>query len=317
MADTNKKSNRIMGPTDEAGKIDFVGKIGLFGGISGIAVILSLVLIFTKGFDYGIDFVGGTEMEVKFLSSVGMDQVREIVEKAGVENSSIQGFAGGTEFMLRFQVAKGATDKDTNQNLVKGIAKVKEDLIKTFAAQNPEFRRVDTVGPQVGAELKRHALLAAFYCFLVILIYVGLRFDYKFAPGAVLCLVHDAIVTLGIFCLLGKEVNVQIMAAILTLIGYSLNDTIVVYDRIRETTHTFREKGMTFIVNRAVNDMLQRTILTSLLTFLSALALYLFGKGVIVDLAFAFGIGIIVGTYSSIYVASPLVIWLERVVKKA
>jgi preprotein translocase subunit SecF len=141
---------------------------------------------------------------------------------------------------------------------------------------------------------------------------VGLRFDYKFAPGAVLCLAHDAIITLGIFVLVGKEVNVPVLAAILSLMGFSLNDTIVVFDRIRETESHYREKGIRYIINKSINDMLGRTIITSGTTFVSSLCLYIFADGTVSDIAFALCIGIIFGTYSSIYVAAPLVLGMEK-----
>jgi preprotein translocase subunit SecF len=168
------------------------------------------------------------------------------------------------------------------------------------------------VGPQVGAELKRNGFLAVFYCLLVILIYVGLRFDYKYSPGAVICLFHDAVITLAIFVLVGKEVNVPILAAILSLIGFSLNDTIVVFDRIRETEDHYRHKSISFIINKAINDMLERTIITSGTTFVSALSLYLFAGGTVSDIAFAICVGIFFGTYSSIYVAAPLILFVDK-----
>jgi preprotein translocase subunit SecF len=154
--------------------------------------------------------------------------------------------------------------------------------------------------------------LAAFYAFLVILIYVGIRFDYNYAPGAVLCLVHDSIVTLGVFSILGREFNTQIMAAVLTLIGYSLNDTIITFDRIRETAPLNKDKSSAFIINKSINDMFIRTLLTSSATMIAVLALYFFGGGVISEIAFTLVIGILIGTYSSIYVAAPLVLVMER-----
>jgi preprotein translocase subunit SecF len=168
------------------------------------------------------------------------------------------------------------------------------------------------VGPQVGAELKRSGVLAVFYCLLVILIYVAMRFDYLYSPGAVICLLHDAVITLAIFVLVGKEVNVPILAAILSLIGFSLNDTIVVFDRIRETEHTYKGHGWAFIINRAINDMLGRTLITSGTVFVSSLCLYIFAGGVVSDIAFAICVGIFFGTYSSIYIAAPLILVMEK-----
>ena len=204
---------------ESAGRFDFVGKIGLFGGLSAIFVVVSLIFLAIHGIPYGIDFAGGTEIQVKFGTPVSIDQVRAMADKQGLLNVGVQGFGDQSEYIIRFQTSKGKTDKETNEQQNQGVARLKDSLQSQFSAQQPEIRRVDSVGPQVGAELKRNGFLAVFYCLLVILIYVGLRFDYKYAPGAVICLAHDAIITLGIFVAVGKEVNVPILAAILTLIG--------------------------------------------------------------------------------------------------
>ena len=294
------------------GRFDFVGKVGIFGGISLAFVILSLMYLAIKGINYGIDFKGGTEVQVKFAQSVTIDQVRSSLEGMHLGEVSVQAFGEGNEFIIRFQGEQGADDKETNEKLNASIAAVKEKITTTFAAQGPDIRRVDTVGPQVGNELKRNGFLAVFYCLLVILIYVGLRFDYQFAPGAVLCLFHDAVITLAIFLIVGKEVNIPIMAAILTLMGFSLNDTIVVFDRIRETTHIYKDRGYKFIINKAINDMLGRTLITSGTVFISALCLFIFANGVVADIAFAICVGILFGTYSSIYVAAPLILLFEK-----
>jgi preprotein translocase subunit SecF len=302
--------------SESAGKYDFVGKVSFFTGFSALLVILSFIYLAIHGVSYGIDFKGGTEFQVRFDKSVTIDQVRKSVDDLQLGEVGIQSFGEGNEFIIRFQGKAGANDKETNDTLNKDIAKIKDMITAKFAANTPEIRRIDTVGPQVGAELKRNGLLAVFYCLLVILIYVGLRFDYKYAPGAVFCLFHDAIITLGIFVLVGKEVNVPILAAILTLIGYSLNDTIVVFDRIRETDSIFHEKGYRFIINRAINDMLHRTLITSGTVFTSALCLFLFSGGTVSDIAFAICIGIIFGTYSSIYVAAPIVLLMDKLTAK-
>jgi preprotein translocase subunit SecF len=294
------------------GKFDFVGKAGIFGGISALFVVISLVYLAIHGITYGIDFSGGTEMQVKFGQNVTIEQVRSLTDKLKLPNVSIQGFAGTSEYVVRFQLEKSKDDKETNQKLNESIAGLKAGVMTEFASAQPEIRRVDTVGPQVGAELKRNGLLAVFYCLLVILIYVALRFDYKYSPGAVICLAHDAIITLGIFVFVGKEVNIPVLAAILTLIGYSLNDTIVVFDRIRETEHEYAKKGFRFIINKAINDMFERTLITSGTTFVSGLCLYFFAGGMVSDIAFAICVGIFFGTYSSIYVAAPLILLMEK-----
>lgn len=305
--------------TNESGKFDFVGKVGLFGGASLILVVISLVYLLVHGVNWGIDFKGGTEMQVRFGESTAIDQVRKATEKLGLGEVGVQGFGDQNEYVIRFQGQKGKTDKETNDLLNASIEKLKTAITTDLAAHKPDIRRVDTVGPQVGAELKRNGFLAVFYCLLVILVYVGLRFDYKYAPGAVLCLAHDVVITLAIFVLVGKEVNVPVLAALLSLIGFSLNDTIVVFDRIRETESHYREKGIQYVINRSINDMLGRTLITSGTTFVSAVCLFIFADGTVSDIAFALSVGILFGTYSSIYVAAPLVMLMEKLkmIKKA
>ncbi len=294
------------------GKFDFVGKAGLFGGISVALMVLSFFYLALRGITYGIDFIGGTELQVKFGVPVSIDQVRELAEKQGLTNVHVQGFGDQSEYIIRFQTEVGKSDKETNdrQNIL--VTQLRGALNKEMDEHKPDIRRVDSVGPQVGAELKRNGFLAVFYSLLVILIYVALRFDYKYSPGAVACLLHDAVITMGIFVFVGKEVNVPILAAILTLIGYSLNDTIVVYDRIRETEGIYRDKGMAFVINRAVNDMFGRTLITSGTVFVSAACLYAFAGGTVADIAFAICVGIAFGTYSSIYVAAPSILLIEK-----
>lgn len=295
------------------GRFDFVGKVGLFGGISLALVIGSIIYLVMHGITYGIDFAGGTELQVRFEKpGVTIDHVRSTAEKLGLLNVGVQGFGDTSEFIVRFQTEHGKTEKETNAIQNAAVIKLREAITTEYAANSPEIRRVDSVGPQVGNELKRNGFLAVFYSLLVILIYVALRFDYKFSPGAVICLFHDAVITLALFVAVGKEVNIPIMAAILTLIGYSLNDTIVVFDRIRETEHEYKNKGIRFIINRSINDMLERTIITSGTTFTSALCLYLFAGGTVSDIAFAICVGIFFGTYSSIYVAAPLILMMEK-----
>jgi preprotein translocase subunit SecF len=294
------------------GKFDFIGKVGIFGGISLILTIASLIYIAVHGISYGIDFKGGTEIQVKFTGAVTIEQVRESIGGMSLGEVGVQTIGDGSEFVIRFQGLQGATDKETNEILNKSIAEVKEKITTSFAAQNPDFRRVDTVGPQVGGELKRSGMLAMFYCLLVILIYVAVRFDYNYSPGAVVCLFHDAVITLAVYILVGKEVNIPIMAAILTLIGFSLNDTIVVFDRIRETAHKYKKEGMAFVINKSINDMLGRTLITSGTVFISALCLFIFAGGVVSDIAFALCVGILFGTYSSIYVAAPMILIVDK-----
>jgi preprotein translocase subunit SecF len=298
--------------TESFGRFDFVKNIGLFGGISAILIIGSIIYLAIRGINYGIDFKGGTEIQVKFNQSVTIDEVRASIADLKLGEAGVQGFGEGNEYIIRFVGEKGANDKETNEKLQASIAGIKDHLTTKFADKGAEIRRVDSVGPQVGSELKRNGVLSIFYCLLIIAIYVSMRFDYKYSPGAVVCLFHDVFITLAIFMLVGKEVNVPILAAMLSLIGFSLNDTIVVFDRIRETESQYKNKGMTFIVNKSINDMLGRTVITAGSLALTSLCLYLFAGGVVSDIAFVITVGLFFGTYSSIYVAAPLIILMEK-----
>ena len=296
----------------EFGRFDFVKAAPIMGGISLLATVLAAYWIMTKGFNYGIDFAGGTEVQVRFEQPVAQGDLRKTIIETGISEPTVQSFGDDKEYLIRLESVRAESEKEMNVKLKEQIAKLTTAMKSKFALKDDGIRRVDTVGPQVGSELKRNGLLAAFYSFLVILIYVAVRFDYKYAPGAVLCLVHDSIVTLGVFSLLGREVNVQIMAAVLTLIGYSLNDTIVTFDRIRETYPTYRDYGMPFVINKSINDMFVRTLMTSFMTLLAVTMLMNLGGGVISEIAFTLFIGIIIGTYSSIYVASPLILIMDK-----
>jgi preprotein translocase subunit SecF len=310
-ADKQAARNEIF--NEDHGKIDFVKLAPLMGGISVLLTIAAVVLLMTKGLNYGIDFAGGTEIQVRFPGTVDALQLRKSVEDVGVINPTVQAIGGTNEFLIRLETPQGQNEKETNSLISANVKKIRDELKTKFSLSDDGVLRVDTVGPAVGSELRNRGLLAAFYSFLVILIYVAMRFDYKYAPGAVLCLVHDSIFTIGVFSLLGREFNVQIMAAILTLIGYSLNDTIVTFDRIRETAPHYRGvMSMKWIINKAVNDMLGRTILTAGCTMIAVLALYFFGGGVISEIAFTLIIGILIGTYSSVYVAAPLILVMEK-----
>ncbi|MBX9765959.1 MAG: protein translocase subunit SecF, partial [Bdellovibrionales bacterium] len=267
----------------DTGRFDFVGKMNVFIILSTIAVLGTFVLQFTKGANYGIDFAGGVEIQLKTQQPVETSAVRDFLKPHGLEDATILAFKGSNEIVVRFPNMEGATEKDVNDKTAKKIVDVTEGLKTTFAAQGMEIRGQAAVGPQVGTQLKRNSMLALFYSLLVILIYVAMRFDYEFAPGAVLALFHDAIVTYGILLLIGKEINIQILAAILTIIGYSLNDTIVIYDRIRENLPVYKDVPIRDLVNRSINEMLGRSLLTSVTAFLSVICLALIGGGVIAD----------------------------------
>lgn len=293
-------------------KIDFVRLAPFMGAFTIMLTVAAITLMLTKGFNYGIDFAGGTEMQVKFDHAVTAQELRTTLAGAGVAEPNVQSFGGPNEFLIRLGTPEGADDNIRNQRNNEVLAKVKTALNEKLGLKAEQIGRVDTVGPQVGSDLKKNGMLAAFYSFLVILIYISVRFDYVYAPGAIVCVLHDAIMILGIFSLLGREVNIQIIASVLTLIGYSMNDTIVTFDRIRETAPIYRDRSLAYIINKAINDMLGRTFLTAGATMLACLGLYLFGGGVIADIAFTLIIGILIGTYSSIYVAAPMIMVMEK-----
>lgn len=294
------------------GRFDFLGistpitlaTIGL--------VIFALSWIALKGFNYGVDFSGGIEIQVHFKELVDASKLRTYMESNGYPNAAVQNLGDNHEFLMHIESPKGASDEEVNTYIKTTVEKLKSGLASAFANEGAEVRRVDTVGPQVGAELKRNGILAAFYCFLLILVYIGLRFDYRYAPAAVFCLFHDAAITCGIYSLFGWEFTVQTLAAVLTIIGYSLNDTIVIFDRIRENQGIHRDKTLYWVCNLSINETLSRTILTFFTTLMTVVAMYIFADGAIRDFARAMMIGMFLGVYSTVYVATPLMLAADR-----
>lgn len=281
---------------------DFVGKRFIWIGISIVLMVGTAILLMTKGLNYGIDFTGGAEVQLHFKKPVGIGELREKLEKGGFKNLLIQqlGQASESDFLV-----KVSGDESELQQIA---GRTEQSLLGAMSKDDFEIQRVDVVGPQAGGELRKSGFLALFYTLLCILIYVAVRFDYRYSPGAVLALVHDSMLTLGIFVITQREFSLQIVAAILTVIGYSNNDTIIVYDRIRETIKAYPNRSFEENVNRSINETLSRTILTSVTTLFVVTSLMLFGGGVIHDFAFTMFIGILVGTYSSIFIASPILI---------
>ena len=289
-------------------KFDFIGK-------RYIAYLFSLTLIFgswfygvfIKGPKFGIDFTGGVLVQVKINDpQVTTGTIRELF-KGKVEGILVQNVEGESEFLIK---APAIGDPNKTVNTVRKILTEKFD-------GKVDIRKVEMIGPTVGKELREKGIMAIIYALLGILIYVAWRFEPIFAFGAVLALIHDALATTGIFMAVGREFSLPVIAALLTVIGYSINDTIVVYDRIRENMKIFlRSKPFEEIVNESINQTLSRTVITSLTTLFVVLCLYLFGGGVINDFAFVLLVGIIVGTYSSIFIASAIVVDWYKYVKK-
>ena len=304
----------------EKREFNFLSYSAYVTSISLLLAIGMLIWISIEGFNYGIDFVGGNEIQVRFQQPPEIETFRNYISDKGFLKPSVQTYGEDNEFLIRTGQTTGRDDEDLVHSTGTTFHQVEllvESLKIDFADQGIEVRRVDSVGPQIGAELRTKGLLAVFYSLIMILIYVGLRFDYKFAPPAVICLFHDAVWTMWVFTVFHLVVNVQTLAALLAIIGYSLNDTIVTFDRIRENQGFFGKKmGFGALCNRSINDVLSRTLLTSLTTMLAVGVMWFFTDGVIKDFAFTLGVGVLIGTYSSIYVATPLVVFIHRFQQK-
>ncbi len=287
--------------------IDFVGKRKLALLLSIIILVVGAAsLIVEGGPNYGIDFAGGTLVQVKVGQKTGPVEMKEALASLELGGLVVQTFGDeANEFLVRAA--------NTSSEL-EGLSRdIKEALSAHYGADMVELRRSEMVGPKVGADLREKGVLAILYAMVGILLYITWRFEFRFAIGAIIALLHDVGITLGAFSLFGKEIDLPIIAAFLAIIGYSLNDTIIVYDRIRENMGKLSKESFATIVNRSINETLSRTILTSGTTLLVVLALFVFGGGVIHNFAFALLIGVLVGTYSSIFIASPLLLYWENV----
>lgn len=292
-------------------KIDFLGKrkIALIFSLTLIGISL-VSLIIRGGPNYGIDFRGGTSIQTKFANTISIGEVRSAVSQLGYVNAEIKqiGYASDNEIIIRIEEMGG--NVDLGQVLEQG-------LTDAFPENTHEIRKVDEVGPKIGGELRRAAVLAVLVALLLILAYISWRFEFKFAIGAVAALFHDVIITLGVFSVINYEISLAVVAAFLTIVGYSLNDTIVVFDRIRENLKILRREVYEKILNISINQTIGRTILTSMTTLIVVLTLFLFGGEIIKPFAFALIVGVLIGTYSSIFIASPLVLeWQLNAEKK-
>jgi preprotein translocase subunit SecF len=333
--------------------IDFIGKRKIAFVFSVVMILVSIgTLIVHKGPRYGIDFAGGTLVQVKFDGPVSIDGIKSGLKNMQLAASAVQQFgqAEDNEYLIR---------TDATISAMEGLSETIQERLKEATDVPVEIRRVEMVGPQVGQDLREKALFAMFYALLFITVYISGRFElkwaksgivaaaimgavyllslfnvsvpflmlaalivslvifwffeFKYAMGAIVALIHDVTITVGIFSLFDKEFTLPIVAALLTIIGYSLNDTIIVFDRIRENLRKYHKEPMTTIVNKSINETLSRTILTSLTTLVVVVALFVLGGGIIHDFSFALLVGVLIGTYSSIYVASPILLaWQAR-----
>ncbi len=285
-------------------KINFIGqrKTALIFSVALILIGLGSLAI-QQGPNLGIDFLGGTAIALKFEKDVSIAEVRSAISSAGFDNAEIKSFGSENEILIRVEEQESGT-KITDA--------IKTDMTNAFPDNPYIVDMVEKVGPKIGSELRSATIWAVLIALLCLLIYISWRFEFVFAIGAIAALFHDVLITLGVFSVLRLEITLAIIAAFLTIVGYSLNDTIVVFDRIRENLKVMRRDTYETIVNTSINQSLSRTIVTSLTTLVVVLILYLFGGAVIRNFAFAIIVGVIIGTYSSIFIASPIVVEWEK-----
>lgn len=283
-------------------EIGFVPHRMLAMSLSALLILGSIIVFFLNGLNFGIDFRGGTLIEASAETAVDIAALRNRLGAMELGEVQIQEFGKDTDVLIRIAEAEGATDTSSD---LSAVERVRSELSEDF-----DIRRVEIVGPQVSAELIQTGLLAVVAAIISMLIYIWFRFEWQFSVGAVLALVHDVVLTIGIFALLQLDFNLSILAAILTIVGYSMNDTVVVYDRVRENLRKYKKMDIAELLDIAINETLSRTVMTSVTTLLALIALYLLGGEVIRGFTFAMIWGVIVGTYSSIFIAAPLLIML-------
>ena len=281
---------------------DFMSKRTMAVGFSVILLFVAIGSMATRGLNFGLDFTGGTLIEMKYSHAVDLSVVRSTLETSGFPEAVVQHFGTASEIMVRIAPRENQSNADISTTVMAALRGADEGKV--------EMRRVEFVGPQVGDELAEDGALAMIYALICILIYVGFRFEYRFAIGAVMALIHDVLLTVGAFALFQLEFDLTVLAAVLAVIGYSLNDTIVVFDRIRENFRKMRKGTSRDVVNASLNQTLARTMMTSITTLLVLIALFIFGGELIHGFATALIFGVVIGTYSSIYVASSSALML-------
>ena len=272
-----------------------------FNILSISLVIISLFFLIFKGLNFGIDFKGGTLIELRSTDSkINVSSLRDNLNQMNLGDISVKNFGNETDFLIKFE---NSDNKDA-------IEEIKANLDKSFG-NNFNFRRVENVGPKVSAELLRSGVIAISVALALMLIYIWIRFEWQFSLGAILALFHDVIVTLGLFSLLGLEINLSIIAAVLTIVGYSMNDTVVIFDRIRENLLKYSKIDTNQIADISINETLSRTIITSVTTLLALFSIFILGGEILRGFSFAMILGVLVGTYSSIFVASPVLSYFK------
>lgn len=284
---------------------DFMKMFPVTLAISVVIVVGSLILLFTKGLNYGVDFKGGAEIQIKFEKSVELEAVRSSLGEAGFSGSQVQsiGDASQNEFLI-----KVASNDDLN--------KLTDDINimfqKKFDGMGLDIRKTDIVGPKAGEQLRSSAVQAIVWAILLIVIYIALRFDYEYAPGAVITLIHDAVLIVGIFTLFQKEFSLQIVGALLAVVGYSVNNTVIIFDRVRENVEKATTSDIADVVNVSINETLSRAILTTITTLFVSFVMLFMAGGVIHDFFFAITVGIIGATFSSIFIAAPAISYIQK-----
>jgi preprotein translocase subunit SecF len=291
-------------------EFDFMAKKTMAVTLSCAVILIGLIsIVFHGGLRYGIDFAGGTLVQLKFKNPPIIEEVRDGLRSIDLGDSTIQEFGSKNHLLVRVERSEGKLEEIGT--------KIKNSLIGRYEADSIVVERVEMVGPKVGKDLREKAVLSIIYAIIGIVIYISWRFEFQYAVAAIIALIHDVLVTMGVFSLADKEFTLVIVAAFLTIIGYSLNDTIVVFDRIRENMRRKGKTSLKDIINTSINQTLSRTILTSGTTLLVVVALFFLGGEIIHDFSFALMIGVLVGTYSSIFIASVfLVYWKSRSAKK-
>ena len=281
-------------------KIGFMrlSRYGFF--LSGLLCLASILLFFFVGLNVGVDFKGGTVVSIRTEQAANIDELRNQIDSLGLGSAELQEYGSPRDILIRLEAQAGGDEAEQA-----AVAKLKESL-----GPGIEYRSVEVVGPKVSGELAQEGILAVVLAIFCVLFYIWFQFEWQFAVGAVLSLLHDVVLTIGLFCLIGLEFNLSIIAAILTIVGYSLNDTVVVFDRIREFLRKYKSMPLADLIDFSINSVLPRTLLTSVTTLIALTALYIFGGEVISGFTFAMLWGVLVGTYSSIFIASPVLILL-------
>jgi preprotein translocase SecF subunit len=275
----------------------------IFNLTSSLLIVISILLLLFKGLNYGVDFKGGTLIEIRTTNNnISISDLRKAFNKMDLGDISVKEFGKKNDFIIKFE----KKDKP-KENIIENI---KKNLSKSIG-NNFEFRRVESVGPKVSSELLISGIIAIALSLGAMLIYIWIRFEWQFSLGAIIALFHDVIITLGIFSLFGFEINLSIVAAVLTIVGYSMNDTVVIFDRVRENLRKYSDIKIFDLTNISINETLSRTIITSITTLLALLSIYFFGGEVLKGFSFAMILGVIFGTYSSIYIANPILVFLS------